>query len=129
MFFPSFLEGPCSFPYVLLIACKMVTLIAVYDATFVVLGVLVLGFHKYLFDGSVALEVNLYAILTTYLFDTFGYSFCVRDDNLSYCSFVALSSCGLIVILIVVVAIGLTGMVVPCLCGWRLAVVNVVLVC
>ena len=129
MFFSSFPKDPCSFPYVLLIACQMVTLIAVYDATFVVLGVLVLGFHKYLLDGGVALEVNLYAILTTYLFDTFGYSFCVRDDNLSYCSFVALSSCGLIVVLIVVVAIGLTGMVVPCLCGWRLAVVDVVLIC
>ena len=107
----------------------MVTLIAVYDATFVLLGVLVLWFHKYLLVGGVALEVNLYAILTTYLFDTFGYSFCVRDDNLSYCSFVALSSCGLIVILTVVAAIGLTGMVVPCLLGWRLAVVIVVLIC
>ena len=111
VFFSSFPEGPCSFPYVLLIACQMVTLIAVYDATFVVLGVLVLGFHKYLPDGGVALEVNLYAILTTYLFDTFSYSCCVRDDNLSYCSFVALCSCGLIVVLIVV-AIDLTGMVV-----------------
>ena len=106
----------------------MVTLMAVYDATFVILGVLVLGFHKYLFDGGVALEVNLYAIPTTYLFDTFGYSFCVRDDNLSYCSFVPFSSCGLIAVLIVVVAIGLTGMIVPCLCSWRLAVDDVVLV-
>ena len=129
MFFSSFPKGPCSFPYVLLIACQMATLIAVYDATLVVLGVLVLGFHKYLIGGGVALEVNLYAILTAYLFDTFGYSFCVRDDNLSYCNFVALSSCGLIVILVVVVAIGLTGMIVPCLCGWRLAVIDVVLIC
>ena len=125
VFFSSFPEVPCSFPYVLLISCQMVTLIAVYDATFVVLGILVLGFHKYLLDGGVALEVILYAILTMYLFDTFGYSFCVRDDYLSYCSFVALSSCGLIVVLIVVVAICLTGVVVPCLCGWRLAVFNV----
>ena len=68
--------------------------------------------------------MNLYAILTTYLFDTFSYYFCVRDDNLSYCRFVALSGCWLIVIMIVVVAIGLAGMVVPSLCGWRLTVVN-----
>ena len=129
MFSSSFPKGPCSFPYVLLIASQMVTLIAVYDATFVVLRVLVLGFHKYLLDGGVALEVNLYTILTTCLFDTFSYSFCVRDDNLSYISFVALSSCGFIVVLIVVVAIGLTGVVIPCLCGWRLVVVIVVWIC
>ena len=45
----------------------MIALIAVYDATFAVLGVLVLWFHKYLFDGGNALEMILYAILTTYV--------------------------------------------------------------
>ena len=33
----------------------------------------------------VSLEVYLYTILTTCLFYTFGYSFCVWDDYLSYC--------------------------------------------
>ena len=32
---------------------------------------LVLGFHEDLLYGGVALEVSLYAILTTYVFETF----------------------------------------------------------
>ena len=56
-------------------------------STFVILGVLVFGFHWYLFDGGVTPEMNLYTILTTYLFDAFAYSFCVWYYNLIYCVF------------------------------------------
>ena len=89
MFLSSLPEGPGSFPYVLFITVEVVTLVAIYDSTFVVLGVLVLGLHSYLFDGSVTLEMHLYGILTTYLFDAFGYSLCVWNDNLSYCGLVS----------------------------------------
>ena len=81
----------------------MITLVPVYNATFYFLGVLILGLHKYLFDGGVTLEMHLYTILATYVFNTFCNSFYVSDDNLSYCGLVSMSGCGLIVVLIVVV--------------------------
>ena len=93
----------------------MIALVTVYDATFHFLGVLVLGLHKYLFDGGVTLEMNLYTILTTYMFNIFCNSFCVRDDNLSYCGLVSMYGCGLIVVLIVVVVCWAVT-VVPCVC-------------
>ena len=77
VFLSSLPKGPGSFSYVLFITVEVVTLVAVYDSTFVVLGVLVLGLHEYLFDCSVTLDVNLYTILTTYLFDAFSYSLCI----------------------------------------------------
>ena len=114
--FPSsFPEGSGSFPDVFLLAVYMIALVTVYDATFVVLGVLVFRLHEYLFDDGVALEVNLYTILTTYLFDTFGYSFCIGYDYLSYCGLVTTSGCVGTVVLTVVVC--WTVVVVPCLCN------------
>ena len=89
--FFSLPKGPCCFPYVLFIAIQVFALVAVYNSTFVVLGVLVLGLHNYLFDGGVTLEVNLYTIPTTYMFNTFHSSFCVRYDYLSYCGLVSTS--------------------------------------
>ena len=53
----SFPKGPCCFTYVLLIAGYVVTLETVGDPTLLVLRVLVLGFHKNLFECCVALEV------------------------------------------------------------------------
>ena len=44
VFLSSLPEGPGSFPYVFFITVEVVTLVAVYDSTFVFLGVLVLGF-------------------------------------------------------------------------------------
>ena len=38
-------KGPGSFPYVLFMTVEVVTLVAIYDSTFVVLVVLVLGLH------------------------------------------------------------------------------------
>ena len=80
----------------------MLALITVYYTTFTVLGVPVLGFHEDLFDCSVAFKVNLYTILTTCLFYTFCYSFCIRNDYLSYCGLVYLSGCDWIAALVVV---------------------------
>ena len=85
MFLSSFPEGPGGFPYVFLIAVKVVTLVAVDYSTFVVPGVLVFWFHECLFYSGITFEMNLYTILTTYLFDAFAYSFCVWDYNLTYC--------------------------------------------
>ena len=90
---------------------KYFALVTVYYTTFIILGVPVLGLHNDLFDCSVAFKVNLYAILTTCLFDTFHYSFCIRDDYLSYCGLVFLSGYGCIVTLVVVGCI--TVVVVP----------------
>ena len=59
--------------------------------------VLVLGLHEGLFDCSVSFKVNLYTILTAYLFNTFCCSFCVWDDYLSYCGLICLSIVGLVV--------------------------------
>ena len=67
----SFLKGPCCLPYVLLIAGYVNALEAVDYPTFLVLWVLVLGLHEDLLDCCVALEVILYAILTTCVFETF----------------------------------------------------------
>ena len=88
MFLASFPKGPCCFTYVLLIAGYVVALETVDDPILLVLRVLVLGFHKSLFDCCVALEVYLYAILTTDVLEAFHYSFCVRYNFLSYCGFV-----------------------------------------
>ena len=67
--------------------------------------------------------MNLYTILTTYLFDTFAYSFCVWDYNLTYCVPVDPN----IVVLIVVWHVALCCAVVdvPCLCSCILAIVVV----
>ena len=67
----------------------MLALIAVYNPTVLLLWVLVLRLHKYLFYGCVAFEVNLYAILTQDVLDTFCNSLCIWYDYLSHCGFVA----------------------------------------
>ena len=80
---------------------------------FAVLGVSVLALHEDLFDSCVSFKVYLYTILTMYLFNTFGYSFCVWDGCLSYCGLVSLSVASWIVGLVVVVYI--TIIVVACI--------------
>ena len=87
MFLVPLPQGPWCFPYVFPTAGNVPTLIAVYYATLLVLGVLVLRLHEELFDCSVSLEVNLYSILTTYLRKAFWYSFGVGDDHKSYTRF------------------------------------------
>ena len=118
VFLSSFPEGPCSFPYILFITVKVVALVAVYDSTFVVLGVLVLGLHEYLFYCSVTLEVNLYAILTTYLFYTFSCSFCIWYNNLSYFGFVATVGAVMIVVWPAVVCCTVDVVLWLCSYGW-----------
>ena len=95
----------------------MLTLVTIYYATSAVLGIPVLGFHDDLFNCSVSFKVHLYAILTTCLFYTFGYSFCVWDDYLSYCGLVALSVVGWVADLVVVASDSIV--VVTCVVvGW-----------
>ena len=50
----------------------MRALVTVNYSTFAILWVLVFRFHEDLFDGLVAFEMYLDAILTTCLFNTFG---------------------------------------------------------
>ena len=83
----SFTQRPWCFPYVLLITGNIPTLVTAYDPTLLVLGVLVLWFHKYLLDGCVAIEICLYAILTTDVFETFSYALCIGNDHISYAGF------------------------------------------
>ena len=61
----------------------------VYNSTFVVPGVLVLRLHEVLFYGSIALEMYLDTMLTTDVFETFGYSFSVWYYYLTYCGLVS----------------------------------------
>ena len=127
MFLPSFPDGPGGFPYVFLIAVKVVTLVAVDYSTFVVPGVLVFWFHKCLFDSGITSEMNLYTILTTYLFDAFAYSFCVWDYNLTYCVFVDPNGAVLIVVWLFVLCCA--AVFVPCLCSCVLTIIVVVICC
>ena len=85
VFLSYFSKGPCCFPYVLLIAGCMIALETVYDLALHLLWILVLRLHEYLFYGFVAFEVNLYAILTTDVLDTFHNSFSIWYDYLSHC--------------------------------------------
>ena len=64
-------RDPCCLLYALLITDYVIALEAVDYPTFLVLWVLDLGFHDDLLDGGVALEVSLYPILTTCVFETF----------------------------------------------------------
>ena len=77
------------FPHVLLITGYVATLETVYNSTFAVPGVLVLRLHEHFFYGSVAFEVYLDAILTTDVFETFGYSFSVWYYYLNYSGLVS----------------------------------------
>ena len=71
MFFESFSKGPRGLSYVFLITCKVPTLEPVDGLTFVFHGVLILGGNQEVFHGAVTLQVGLYAIPTTDLFDAF----------------------------------------------------------
>ena len=90
----------------------MRALVTVNYSTFTVLGVLVFWFHEDLFDGLVAFEVYLDAILTTCLLDTFRDAFSVWDDYLAYSSFVSLCIDGWITVLVV----GAVAAIVVCTC-------------
>ena len=78
-----FPQGSLLSPHVLLITAYVIALEAVDYPTFLALWVLVLGFHEDLLDYSVALEVSLYSILTTCLFETFCQPQCVWYDYIS----------------------------------------------
>ena len=52
-----------------------VTSIPVYNTTFVLYGIIVLGRYKNVLDGSVAPEVSVHAIHTTYPFEAFAQTF------------------------------------------------------
>ena len=77
-------RGPCLFPLSILIAGYVIVLEAVDYSTFLVLWVLVLGFHEDLLEHGVALEVSLYSILTTYLFETYQQPQYVWYDCISH---------------------------------------------
>ena len=96
----------------------MMALVTINESTFAVLGVLVLRLHEDLFDGCVSLQVFLYTILTTCLFYAFGYTFCVWDDNLSYCGLVTLSFDGWIAALVAVISNSIIVFVGVVVVGW-----------
>ena len=71
MFPASFSKAPCCLTYVLLIAGYVTALEAVDYPSVIVLWVLVLWFHEDFFDCCVVIEVSLYPIPTTDVFETF----------------------------------------------------------
>ena len=71
VFLTSFSKGPGCLPYVFFITSYVIALETVNYHTLLFFGVLVLGFHENLFDYSVTLEVSLYPILTTGVFEAF----------------------------------------------------------
>ena len=83
----------------------MRALLTVNYSTFAILWVLAFRFHEDLFDGLVAFEMYLDAILTTCLFNTFRDAFGVWDDYLSNGSFISRCIGGWIVALVVDVVV------------------------
>ena len=71
MLFVSFTKGPGGFPYVLIIAAKVPTLIPIDGIILVDHRVFVLGGDQEVLDGAATFEVSLDTIPTTDLFDTF----------------------------------------------------------
>ena len=76
MSFVSFTKGPEGFPCVFIITGKVPTLIPIDGITLGDHGVCVLGGDQEVFDGTATFEVNLDAIPTTDLFDTFTKTLC-----------------------------------------------------
>ena len=66
-----FLQGPCCLPYEFFITSYVIALGTVDYPTLLSFGVLVFGFHEDLLNCIVALEVSLYPILTTGMFEAF----------------------------------------------------------
>ena len=67
----SLSKGPGCLPYVFFITVYVIALETVDYPTHLLFGVLVLRFHEDLFDCCVALEVSLYPIFTTGVFEPF----------------------------------------------------------
>ena len=72
MLLESFSKGPRGLSYVFLITCKFSTLDPVDGPTVVLHGVLILRGDQDVLDGSIVLEMGLYAILTADLLDAFA---------------------------------------------------------
>ena len=84
MLFESFSKGPGGFPYVFIITGKVTTLEPIYGPTFADHGVFVLGGDQWVLDGATNFEVGLYTIPSTYLFNAFAETLCIRYDYMTY---------------------------------------------
>ena len=84
-----FLQCSCRFSNVHFIAVNSVTYLPVYNITFMLHGVLVLGAHQYFLDGTFASEVCVDVILTAYPFDAFEKAFYIWYAYVSLVSVVA----------------------------------------
>ena len=71
VFLASFSKGPGCLPYVFFITVYVIAWETVDYPTLLFFRVLVLRFHEDLFDCCVALELSLYPILTTGVFEAF----------------------------------------------------------
>ena len=102
MLFESFSKGPRSFPYAFIITGKVTALETIYGPTFDDHGIFVLGGDQQVFDGAITLEVGLYTIPPTDLFNDFaetlgvGYyymtlSFNFTGNGLGTCNALAVS--------------------------------------
>ena len=109
MLFVSFTTGPGCFPYVLIIAGKVPTLIPIDGSTLGDHGVFVLRGDQEVFDGAATFEVSLDTIPTTDLFDTFTKTLCVGYDYVALTLNFSGGSRGTIGTLVVNPINGLTG--------------------
>ena len=77
MFSEPLSKHPCWFSYILLFTFQPVTLVPIYDATLFCYEIFVFRCHQEVFDCLGPSKVNLYAMLLTYVFETFTEASCV----------------------------------------------------
>ena len=84
MFLVPLPQGPGCFFYVLFPTIYGHTLVAVDNTTLLFLGVLVLGFNKYLLEGPVAFKIYLNSKLAACALDAFPQALNIWDSHVSF---------------------------------------------
>ena len=79
MFLVAFPQGPRGFTNIHFSTVNGSTLVTVYYPSLLFHGVLVLGPYQHLLEGTVSLEVSLYSILGTCVFDVFPQAMNIWD--------------------------------------------------
>ena len=75
MLFEPFPKGSGWFTYILIITLHPITLVSIYDTTFLSDEIFIFWCHQEVFDGFASFEENLNAIFLASIFDTFPQAF------------------------------------------------------